>query len=79
MNIFDNVDWHVHRGIGAEVSRGDDVWVEIGVGGEVVSSDGNRIESEVVYKVGSVYDSSVDKCIKGFKCGVGALVSVSVG
>ena len=54
MNIFDNVDWHVHRGIGAEVSRGDDVWVEICVGGEVVSSDGNIIETEVVYKVGSV-------------------------
>ena len=81
MNIVDNLDWHVDRGIVDEVGRGDYGWIDSGVSGEVVSGDGDvdGFSLEFEYKVGSGYDISVDNCVKGDKCGVGVGVAASVG
>ena len=70
MNIVNNIDWNVDRGIGAEVCRGVGGWVDSDVGGEVVSGDGDGVELEVVYKVGYDDDESDDKGIKCDKYGV---------
>ena len=70
MDISDNVNCHVYRGIGAEFCRGDNVWLDSDFFGNILIGDGNGAELEVLYKVVSEDDISVYKCIKVSKCGV---------
>ena len=43
MNIYDSFDWGIDRIVGTEVGRFDNSGVDIGVGDEFLSSDGEAV------------------------------------